>query len=64
MSRRELLTAWLQYCESHPEQWRTGQVEIPLGPLDMTFDEVEELFDWPSLAEVRTAVEAYLGGLS
>lgn len=59
--QRALLTRWLRYCEAHPDLWAlpgsAGGIEIPLTPLDMTFDEVQELFDKPTLAEVRQAVE-------
>lgn len=54
------LRAWLAYCERHPDKWAVkgeGALEIPLAPLGMTFDEVDALFDRPTLAEVRQAVE-------
>jgi hypothetical protein len=54
------LTAWLEHCERHPELWKTGAVEIPLDQVGLTFDEAEALFDRPTLADVRTAVEAFI----
>ena len=56
------LRAWLAYCERHPEKWAAtgpGAVEIPLAQVGMTFDEVEALFDRPTLTEVRQAVEEF-----
>jgi hypothetical protein len=54
------LMAWLGYCERHPALWERGEVEIPLAQAGCTFDELESLFDQPTLAEVRQAVEAFI----
>jgi hypothetical protein len=50
------LLLWLRYCEQHPSKWAAGQVEIPLGQVGMTLDEVQRMFGRPTLAEVREAV--------
>jgi hypothetical protein len=58
----EALMAWLQWCESHPAAWERGEAEIPLAQTGCTFDELESMFDRPTLAEVRQAVEEFIAG--
>jgi hypothetical protein len=58
--QRANLMAWLRYCEAHPVLWQRGEVRIPLAQVGLTWDEVDAMFDRPSLAEVRAAVEEFL----
>ena len=59
--QRSNLVGWLQYCEANPGLWaKPGGIEIPLAQVGMTYDEVAGLFERPTLAEVRQAVEEWL----
>ncbi len=57
MPNTDALKAWLRWCEANPVRWQLDRYEIPLAEVDMTFDQVQEVFDRPTLADVREAVE-------
>jgi hypothetical protein len=64
MTRAEAISDWLQECESNPDLWRQGGITIRPEEVGLTPAEIRALFDHPTLAEVRQAVEQYLQQLA
>jgi len=61
---KDYLLSWLSWCERHPATWAAGGFEIPLEQSGCTWDELDSMFDRPTLAEVRDAVEAFIATMS
>lgn len=56
----DALMGWLYWCEAHPQGWPLDDSTVDRIAKDtgLSADEIELLFDWPTLAKVRTVVEA------